>query len=263
MAVRLEIGWRPDLTDAEGEAVRRQAREYFGLDLTSVRVLRVLMLDMDVPQAQLEAIRQAIFTHPTTQISGFAPLARDFNWAIWVGFKPGVRDTAGAVAREAIEAYLGRPLPAGAAVYTSKLFLLTGDHLTEAHAAQIARELLANDMIQEFRIFSHQTWDPGAGVGIILPRVELAHTPAVQAFEIASPDVLRELSRERHLALRDADLPVILDYFQRPGVKARRAAVGLSAPTDVELEYLAQARSDHCNHNTFRGRFLYRDATSG
>jgi len=263
MAVRLEVGWRPDLTDAEGEAVRRQAREYFGLELTAVRVLRILMLDADIPPAPLEAIRTGIFTHPATQVSGFQPLARDFHWAIWVGFKPGVRDTAGAVAREAIQAYLGRPLPAGAAVYTSKLFLLTGKDLTEAQAARIARQLLANDMIQEFRIFSRQEWDPGNGVGLILPRVELAHTPAVESFEIASPDDLRELSRRRHLALRDADLPVILNYFQRPGVQTRRAAVGLAAPTDVELEYLAQARSDHCNHNTFRGRFHYRDGGSG
>ena len=263
MAVRLEIGWHPDLTDAEGEAVRRQAREYFGLDLTAVRVLRVLMLDVDLPEATLEAIRTGIFTHPTTQISSFQPLARDFNWAIWVGFKPGVRDTAGGVALEAIAAYLGRPLHGGAAVYTSKLFLLTGEDLTEPQAAKLAKELLANDMVQEFRIFSHQTWDAGAGVGIILPRVELAHTPMVEAFEIASPDALKELSRRRHLALRDADLPVILDYFQRPEVLARRAAVDLSAPTDVELEYLAQARSDHCNHNTFRGRFLYRDEATG
>jgi phosphoribosylformylglycinamidine synthase II len=263
MAVRLEIGWRPELTDAEGEGVRRQAREYFGFDLTAVRVLRVLMLDVDLPLASLEAIRTEIFTHPTTQISSFQTLARDFQWAIWVGFKPGVRDTAGAVALEAIGAYLGEPLPAGAAVYTSKLYLLTGDDLTENHVAQIARELLANDMIQEFRIFSGETWDPANGVGIILPRVELAHTPTVEAFEITSPEVLKELSRQRHLALRDADLPIILAYFQRPEVKARRAAIGLAAPTDVELEYLAQARSDHCNHNTFRGRFLYRDVGSG
>jgi phosphoribosylformylglycinamidine synthase II len=263
MAVRLEIGWHPDLTDAEGEGVRRQAREYFGFDLTAVRVLRVLMLDVELPPAALEAIRTDIFTHPTTQISSYEPLARDFNWAIWVGFKPGVRDTAGAVALEAIQAYLGRPLPAGAAVYTSKLFLLTGEHLTEKDASQIARELLANDMIQEFRIFSHQEWDPTAGVGLILPRVMLAHTPAVESFAIATPEALRELSQQRYLALRDADLPVILEYFQRPEVRARRAAVGLSAPTDIELEYLAQARSDHCNHNTFRGRFHYRDAVTG
>ncbi len=165
MAVRLEIGWHPDLTDAEGEAVRRQAREYFGLDLTAVRVLRVLMLDVDLPQATLEAIRTGIFTHPTTQISSFQPLARDFDWAIWVGFKPGVRDTAGGVALEAIAAYLGRPLPGGAAVYTSKLFLCTGEDLTETQIAKLAKELLANDMVQEFRIFSHQTWDAGTRGG--------------------------------------------------------------------------------------------------
>jgi phosphoribosylformylglycinamidine synthase len=263
MAVRLEIGWRPDLTDAEGDAVRRQAREYFGLELTAVRVLRVLMLDVDLTPKSLESIRTEVFTHPTTQISGFETLARDFQWAIWVGFKPGVRDTAGAVALEAIESYLGQPLPSGAAVYTSKLFLLTGDGLSEPQVAQIARELLANDMIQEFRIFSRETWDADHGLGIILPRVELVHIPAVEAFELASPEVLMELSRQRHLALRDADLPVILKYFQRPEVQARRAAAGLAAPTDVELEYLAQARSDHCNHNTFRGRFHYRDLTGG
>ncbi|MFZ5449252.1 MAG: AIR synthase-related protein [Thermodesulfobacteriota bacterium] len=263
MAVRLEIGWRPELTDAEGEGLRRQAREYFGLDLATVRVLRVLMLDVDLPPASLEEIRKEVFTHPTTQISSFKTLARDFHWAIWVGFKPGVRDTGGAVALEAIASYLGEPLPDGSAVYTSKLFLLTGDDLTEKHAAQIARELLANDMIQEFRIFSRETWDPDDGVGIILPRVVLAHTPTVEAFDLTSPMALKELSRQRHLALRDADLPIILDYFQRPEVLARRNVVGLAAPTDVELEYLAQARSDHCNHNTFRGRFHYRDAGTG
>jgi phosphoribosylformylglycinamidine synthase len=35
--------------------------------------------------------------------------------------------------------------------------------------------------------------------------------------------------------------------------------VGLSDPTDIELEYISQARSDHCNHNTFRGLFRYRN----
>ncbi len=128
MAVRLEIGWRPELVDAEGEAVRRQAREYFGLEIEQVRVLTILMLDLDLTPAELEEIRTAIFTHPLTQVSSFQPLAsaRGFDGAIWVGFRPGVRDTAGAVAKEAIEAYLGRSLPPEAAVYTSKLFLFSG-----------------------------------------------------------------------------------------------------------------------------------------
>ncbi len=48
-----------------------------------------------------------------------------------------------------------------------------------------------------------------------------------------------------------------------PEVQARRQALGLGLPTDVELEYIAQARSDHCNHNTFRGVFHYHDLSSG
>jgi phosphoribosylformylglycinamidine synthase len=128
---------------------------------------------------------------------------------------------------------------------------------------QVARELLANDMIQEFRVFSRKNWDAAAGVGIILPRVVLAHSPRVAVFELDSLETLRQISRERHLALREADLPIIRDYFRRPEVLAHRQALGLGPPTDVELEYLAQARSDHCNHNTFRGRFLYRDLATG
>ena len=263
MAVRLEIGWRPELTDAEGEGVRRQAREYFGLEIERVRVLRVLMLDLDLPFEELEAVRTEIFTHPTTQISGFRPLAQSFDWAVWVGFKPGVRDNAGAVAREAIAAYLGRPLAESAAVYTSKIFLFSGDDLTGDRMAMVARELLANDMVQQFRVFSREQWDHENGIGLILPRVQLQRTPEVAVFDVSSLETLRELSRQRHLALRDADLPIIRDYFRRPEVMARRAQVGLGPPTDVELEYLAQARSDHCNHNTFRGLFHYLDPANG
>jgi phosphoribosylformylglycinamidine synthase len=263
MAVRLEIGWRPELPDAEGEALGRKAREYFGLNLERARVLRLLMLDVDLSPEELEGVRTEIFTNPVTQVSSYAPLAHDFDWAIWVGFRPGVRDTAGAVALEAIEAYLNRALPPGSAVYTSKFFLITGPNLSRQDLTRIAAELLANDLIQEYRIYFRDEWDPENGVGVILPKVSLMHQPEVAALEIYSLDALKELSDLRHLALRDQDLPIILDYFARPAVLARRQEVGLGPPTDVELEYLAQARSDHCNHNTFRGRFTYRDLVTG
>lgn len=76
MAVRLEIGWRPELADAEGEGVCRQAREYFGLEIESVRVLKLLMLDLDLAPAELEAIRTEIFTHPITQSPASSPWPR-------------------------------------------------------------------------------------------------------------------------------------------------------------------------------------------
>jgi phosphoribosylformylglycinamidine synthase len=56
---------------------------------------------------------------------------------------------------------------------------------------------------------------------------------------------------------------VIRAYFSRPEVQDARTRVGLDAPTDVELEYISQGRSDHCNHNTFNGLFRYRDLLTG
>jgi phosphoribosylformylglycinamidine synthase len=49
----------------------------------------------------------------------------------------------------------------------------------------------------------------------------------------------------------------------RDDVLKERKKAGLDQPTDVELEYISQARSDHCNHNTFRGLFRYHDLATG
>ena len=263
MPARLEIMLRPELLDAEGESLRRQAREYFALDFSRVRVIQVLTFDANLTAPELEAVRVEVFTNPVTQISSYLPLADYFDWAVWVGLRPGVRDNPGATGMEAVEAFLGRSLGREAALYTSKLYLFEGDGISRPEIDKIARELLSNDIIQEFQIFSPDRWDPEIGLGIIIPKVRLDHQPTVSTLAIDSEETLKRLSAERNLALRDQDIPVIRNYYLRPEVRARRQALGLSLPTDVELEYIAQARSDHCNHNTFRGVFHYHDLSSG
>ncbi len=263
MPARLEIMLRPELFDAAGDSVRRQAREYFGLEFSRVRVIQILTFAADLTTAELEAVRTEVFTNPVTQISSFQPLARHFDWAVWVGLRPGVRDNPGATGLEAVEAFLGRSLGPDAALYTSTLYLFEGDGISRPEISKIARELLANDIIQEFRLFSPEDWDPQNGVGLILPQVRLDHQPTVTTLAIDSNETLQRLSQERNLALREQDIPIIRRYYLRQEVQARRRQLGLSLPTDVELEYIAQARSDHCNHNTFRGIFSYRDLGTG
>jgi phosphoribosylformylglycinamidine synthase len=263
MAKRLEVTLKSHLFDAEGAGLCRKIRDYFGWQLSHARVIHILTLDTSLDDEQLDAIRQEIFTNPVTQQSSFSPLAADFDWAIWVGLRPGVRDTAGSVAIEAMGDYLGHPLSRREAAYTSKLFLLAGASWERGQVETVARELLANDIIQQWRIYSRADWDPTTGIGIILPQVVLEHTPTVSEIPIPSDEALMELSKARSLALNPQDIPVIRGYFLRPEVLEARRAVGLSFPTDVELEAISQARSDHCNHNTFRGRFNYRDLSSG
>ena len=262
MPARLEIRLKSELFDAEGATVKKKAIEYFGLDVKEIRVIRVLTFDTSLDLESLQRAQQEIFTNPVTEISSFRPLCSEFDWVIWIGFRPGVRDTAGSTAVEAIEDLLGISLGPDEAIYTSKIYEVKGQ-LDKHEVEQIARDLLANDIIQQWRVYGKDDWDHETGIGFPIPKVVLRHEPQVSVIPISSDEELRRISLERNLALRDSDIPVIREYFLRKDVREERKKVGLDLPTDVELEYISQARSDHCNHNTFRGLFRYHDLATG
>jgi phosphoribosylformylglycinamidine (FGAM) synthase PurS component len=103
MPYRLEIALKSELFDAEGNGIRRKAKNYFGIELVSVRCVYVVTIDADLSKDQLKTIQTEIFTNPVTQISSFDPLDLEFDWTIWVGYRPGVRDNPGSTAVEAVE----------------------------------------------------------------------------------------------------------------------------------------------------------------
>jgi phosphoribosylformylglycinamidine synthase subunit PurSL len=263
MIKRLEITLKPHLFDAEGAELRQKIQTYFNWRVDRAQVVNILTFDTDLTEAELGAVQNEIFTNPVTQHSSFDTLATYFDWAIWIGFRPGVRDTAGSVACDAISDYLGRRLESKEAVYTSKLYLLHEHSLEREQIESIAKELLANEIIQQWQVFSRSEWDSKNGIGFKVPKVILSHAPTVVEMPIPSDEELMRLSVERNLALNPRDIPIIRQYFLRSDVIESRRRVGLSVPTDVELETISQARSDHCNHNTFGGKFFYKDLQSG
>ena len=263
MAQRLEISLKPELFDAEGEGVRQKAAAWFSLPVEAVRTVHVLTIDADLTPGQFERARTEIFTNPVTQDSSYVPLPIAFDWCVWVGYRPGVRDNPGSTAVEAIQDVLEMKFPAGADVYTSRRYCITGADLNRPEVQLMAAELLSNDIIQQVKIFSNAEWDPSSGIGLIIPKVHLDHTPTVTTISIDSDESLQKISDARNLALNVNDIPVIRSYFSNSRVQAERNQVGLDEPTDVELEYISQARSDHCNHNTFQGLFRYTDLETG
>ena len=267
MAFRLETGLKPSIHDPAGTGLVKKAKNYLGIALQDARVVKVLTIDIDLSEAQKEQVRRQVFTNPVSEISSFAPLAAsimpDFDYALWVGFKPGVRDNEGATASEAMADVLGVSLPADWVAYTSHIYLLKAVKLKPEQVELIAQELLANPIIQQWQVWHKSQWDEEDGIGLILPEVKLNHTPLVQTLIVNSDMDLARLSQERNLFLNPADMPVIRAYFSDSRVIAQRARLGLSHPTDVELEYISQARSDHCNHNTFTGLYHYEDMATG
>ena len=263
MPHRLEIALKENLVDAEGQGICRKAKNYFGIEMHSVRTIHVVAIDAELSDEQLNAVQTDIFTNPVTQISSYQPLDIEFDWTIWVGFRPGVRDNPASTAVEAIEDLLAIRFDAGRSVYTSRRYCLKGEGLTAEDLDKIAGELLANSIIQQWKIFSARQWDAAEGTGFIIPKVILDHVPTVTTIPVDSDRSLEKISDERNLALNPKDIPTIRAYFLDDNTGKERVKVGLGDPTDVELEYISQARSDHCNHNTFRGLFRYLDRSTG
>jgi len=263
MPHRLEIALKKNLFDAEGEGIRRKAKGYFGIEMDCVRTISVVTIDAGFSGEQLRAVQTEIFSNPVTHLSSYDPLDIEFDWTIWVGFRPGVRDNPGSTAVEAIEDLLNLKFGADDAVYTSRRYCIKGNGLSADDMDKIAGELLANHIIQQWKIVSFDQWHPAEGIGLIIPKVIIDHVPTVTTIPVDSEISLKKVSDERNLALNSNDIPAIRAYFIDEGTRSARSQVGLADPTDVELEYISQARSDHCNHNTFRGLFHYRDRTTG
>jgi phosphoribosylformylglycinamidine synthase len=206
MPARLEIALKDHLTDAEGEGLRQKALTYFGIELSRVRTVQVITIDAELSAEQLVTIQREIFTNPVIQFSSFEPLDIPSDWIIWVGLRPGVRDNPGSTAMEAVQDILNLKFDAHQAIYASKRYCIQGEALMPRDLEKIAGELLANDIIQQRKIFSADQWDAATGIGHIIPKVMLDHVPTLTTIPVDSDQALEAISSERNLALNPNDI---------------------------------------------------------
>ena len=171
MPHRIEVTCKDDIRDPLGEKTAARIKHDLGLTAQSVRTIEVYNIDTPLDTAQLELVAQEAYTDPITQVWAVdRPLAQAFDWAIEVGFLPGVTDNVGRTAREALEACLAISLKDEEKVYTSRQYLITGD-LSRAEAERIATELLGNPLVNSFEIMTREEWDSEKGFGTIVPKV--------------------------------------------------------------------------------------------
>lgn len=263
MIYRLETALKNSLKDPEGENLRKKAKDYFNIELEKVRTINVLLFDLPISKTEFEFVSKEIFSNPVTENYSFSNIDEDFDFCIRVGFRPGVCDTAGNTAVEAISDILSKQFPKDCGVYTGKRYCIKGRDLTTEKIDLLASELLANDTIQSWNIYSRKSVLKNGYPKEMIPKVILNHEPEVQEIRFSSDEELNRISSERNLALNPNDVPVIREYFFDEKVILKRKEFNLSNPTDLELEFIAQARSDHCNHNTFQGKFYYKDKDTG
>ena len=261
MAKRIEAALREGVRDARGERIKREIGHFLHLPVTAVRSSDVYTVDAGLSPEELELAAAGPFCDPVIQQWSIdRPQGSGFDFAVEVGFRPGVTDNVGRTAREAVEYLTGRKFAPGEGVYHSTQYLLSGD-LDRARVEQIATGLLCNTLIQRYTILSAAEFAAAGGFPTVVPRVAGESTPRVREIDLeVSDDELMRISREGVLALTIDEMKIIQAHYRDPEVLAARAAYGLgSRPTDVELECLAQTWSEHCKHKIFAGTVHYED----
>jgi phosphoribosylformylglycinamidine synthase len=223
---------------AAAPAIVRDAAALGMAGLRSAETHTLYFVRGDLNPGQLDRLCATLFADPAIEVAqweavdGEPACERPADaWVVEVGLRPGVTDP---VANQitATAASLGI---AGVQAATGRRYTLRGD-LGEADAHLAARRLLCNETIQHYYVGPMRPAFPQPAAAV--------HGAERIALAGLSDEELLALSRRRLLALNLDEMRAIRDYFAEQG----------RAPTDVELETLAQTWSEHCVHKTFRAR---------
>lgn len=198
-------------------------------------------------EAQSPAFAQGL-ANPVTQKVNQTP--DDFDWALEIGFLPGVTDNIGGTTSE-ILALVASNDDNDHICYSSRLYLIKGN----ADRSQIEElsATLSNKLIQRISIKSKEEYDLDGGMDVVIPKVSLENDGSVaDTVNLdVSDEALEEIakygianqdgSRRGPLGLSLLYMKAIQTYFKKLG----------RSPTDIEIETLAQTWSEHCKHTIF------------
>ncbi|MBP7341099.1 MAG: phosphoribosylformylglycinamidine synthase [Syntrophaceae bacterium] len=263
MADRIEVGFKEGIRDALGEKTKKRIADNLGLPVVNVATIEVYTVAGGLTAGELRRAAEGPLSDPVIQAYAInQPLAKNFDWLIEVGFRPGVTDNVGKTAREAITLLLGERIgERRISVYTSRQYLISGP-ISKTDAENIASGLLANDLIERHQVISRAEFDFENGMPAHVPQVTGKDEPQVATINLTKLDAaaLVKISQEKLLALNLEEMQAIASHFADPAVVKARRKFGLDEnTTDVELECLAQTWSEHCKHKIFNSLIDYTD----
>lgn len=248
MAFRIDVVYRVHDTRADVHKI------YFATivaeKIEKVELADSYTIDTDLSQEQIIKVTR-LLANPLIEkafTNGYRP--KTFNFAIEIGYLPGVTDNIGTTARETIADGLNLKPNEINGVYSSRTLFISGG-LTRRDALKLS-ESLYNPLIQRASTKSFAEFVKDGGMGVVVPKVMLDASLKVDTVNLnVSESRLEEIgkkgienkngTRRGPLALDLVYMKAIQSYFKK---KNRN-------PSDVELESIAQTWSEHCKHTIF------------
>ncbi len=213
----------------------------------SVKIVDTYTVEDKIEKAaDLQALSKS-FVNPVTQKLLARGEEGDFDWAVEIGFLPGVTDNIGHTVSELAKLTLNDNQP----VYSSQIIFLKGP-LTEADVKKLSAGMY-NPLIQRAAIKNADTYKKDGGMDVVVPKVKLDNQ-GIRADDIdlnISDEDLAKIgkngiansdgTRRGPLGMSPLYMKAVQDYFKK-----------LSRPAkDIEIETLAQTWSEHCKHTIF------------
>jgi phosphoribosylformylglycinamidine synthase len=268
---RIEVASKPFLEDAIASKIKKKIIQHLNIHLDQVYFIKVYLVEGNFSENIIKTFAESALCDPIIQTYSInepisLKLNLSFDWALEIGYLPGVTDNEGKTAEEALGYILERPLDNNKeGVYFARQFLIKGN-ISKDIVEKIAKELLANELIERWFILSRDEFLEKGGISYSPPRVTEYFPPIVESFNLKtfSDEELLKLSQERLLALNIKEMKTIQEYFSNQEFIEIRKRYGLNeAITDVELESIAQTWSEHCKHKIFNAKIFYKDLDTG
>lgn len=251
MTHRIEVFTKVNDTKSQ---VMRKKLNLLGFPVSASTVAEVYTINKDFKESELKKIAQML-SNPISQIYLIDDYDKetDFDFALEIGFLPGVTDNIANTAKESIEDLFKIKFKNEESVHTSILIFLKGR--LDKKTVQKIGDSLANSLIQRIHIKNHEEFASEKGMDIVVPKVKLeAHAKADEVnLNISEEELIKlgkegipnkDRTRKGPLALDKESLDVIKKYFKKEG----------RSPRDIELESLAQTWSEHCKHTIFAAK---------
>lgn len=249
-AARLERSSK--VPDARAKELHRKLQNSGFSGIEHIELVDVYATDAELSPAQLNGIAERL-TNPVVETTTIdqPQTPKNFDWAIEVGFLPGVTDNEGTTVKDVMQDYAKRTMLPEEGAYYSKLVFLTGS-LSAEEARRVA-DSLHNPVIQKTVVKSRQEFLSENGMGTKIPKVLLKEHSTADYVDLldASDDKLATIGK-KGIPNSDGTTrgPLALDLLYMKTIQNHFRQKGRN-PTDVEIESIAQTWSEHCKHTIF------------
>lgn len=248
MAHRIEVF---TIKNDSKSAVMGKKLSSLGFKVSQSKIIEVYVINKDFKESELRKIAE-ILANPVTQDYRIDDYDQEtaFDFALEIGFLPGVTDNIASTAKESIEDLLKIKFDSEESIHSATLILIQGK-FKKTDVEKIGNSL-ANNLIQRISIKSHAEFAEERGMDAVVPKVHLKSHPEADEVNLNIPqEKLLKLGKE---GIKNADGtrrgPLALDKEYLDAIKKYFKKEGRN-PYDIELESLAQTWSEHCKHTIF------------